>query len=176
MNIGISNAGNIFNEVIKYDNTSIVQDSNKNTDLLISASTKEQVDIFELSKDSMLAYDLATRFKESTLDNYEVKLSNKFLIDNNDYDDSFIKDFCIEYYNIKKEMAINCSDTQYKNRMNLVDKVYKDVVNEAAESLSNVFENFFDYSSNMTKFYKMKSDDGIFDKDTFKNHLISLGA
>lgn len=171
MNIGINNNVIISNQVIKYEQNSIVQNTNKSTNDLNNANNLEQIDIIDISEGSVLAYEFANRFKEATGYTSEVKLSKEFLLEKNDYDDSFIKDFAIEYYNIKQEFSSNSSKVEFNKHMNLVDKVYEDVVNEAADSLSRVFENFFDYSSNVSKSYKLKSDDGVFDKKSFKEHL-----
>lgn len=175
MNINITGNRIISTEIIKYNQDNIIKNTNRSTINSKNEDTTNQTSLIDFSEGSVLAYELSNRFKDATGYQVDVKLSKDFLLGKNDYDDSFIKDFAIEYYNIRNELSSKVPKADYKKYMNLVDKVYEDVVNEASESLSRVFENFFDYSSNVSKVYKMKSVDGIFNEKKFENHLISMG-
>ncbi|WP_027624424.1 hypothetical protein [Clostridium lundense] len=117
-------------------------------------------DNLEISSTAVSKYEFSNRLKEAFKNGKE--------------DGKFIENVANEYMKIKQEIkGENCSEITKEN-INMLDETLKDVIDYGVEEISNKFDAFFNYSSNMLSVYGMKTDEETFDKEEFKKNLDSL--
>lgn len=155
-NISGATTQKTFIEVnLKHSSMKNISNSMKN---MSTKSNSE--DNLEISSTAVSKYEFSNRLKEA--------------FNNGKEDGEFIKNVSNEYMKIKQEIKDgNCSESM-KESIDMLDETLKDVMNYGVEEISDKFDAFFNYSSNMLSSYNMKKEDPLFNKDEFKENLSSL--
>ncbi|KAJ50301.1 hypothetical protein BD780_000161 [Clostridium tetanomorphum] len=117
-----------------------------------------------ISGEAIKKYEFSNRLKEAFKEAFNDKKE----------DGEFIKSISNEYMKIRKEIkGENYSQDQDIN-INILNEALEDVKEWATDSITNRFDMFFNYSSNIMPFYNMKKDEEIFNKEQFRDNLSSL--
>ena len=134
--------------------------------------------IIDMGSISFIKYEMFNRLGKSvnySTENEEIApINSSSTLIAGSYDEAFIEDLALEYYNCKNEIIEDYSGEDRASMMKLLKEVYNDVVNDAAKSLSGAFEYFFDYSSNSLAGYKMADEVSVFNRQEFENNIRSF--
>jgi hypothetical protein len=91
-----------------------------------------------------------------------------------DPDESFIMDFALQYKEYKDRIMSSSSGEEQKNLLDALALKFNKAVEDAATSLSNSFDKFFNYQKHVYDKYLGSSSEEIFDASQFKDHLMAM--
>lgn len=156
LNLNIFDNGVLYNKPNLYYHFNGIPALYLNFNLSPASNSDFSQDISEISDDAHIQYIYIKELQDSA----------------NPDNPEFIENYALQYTKIKSGILNESPENEIDKKINLLDKVYNDVVNYAADKLSHNFESFFNYS--YTEWPQNDSESKAFDKEIFKNTVLSM--